>query len=395
MRLYYEEGNRMNTKTMTRSEWVLSQLCTKHNIIGALGIFSVLMYTILYGSNKVGIAMFFVAYFLITSWQMIATMIVVSVIVTAICAVLPFLAPVAFVIMLILFFARIGYVLKNWRAVISGLLVYGLAILLVVKQEYVYIAENKFYTAILYVAGKLPDGIWAIFSKPGIFVSAFTVALFVTGITFFYQMLLYWQYRNGYTASVALNIMGSIPLVIIALILPFLKAAPVDGGGVDGVSGDFAHDGGFAHEGGVHDGMVHDGAVHDGMVHDGAMHDGVRPPTGYHHVNGYMRTAPDGHTEYVHDYIRSNPDGILENNLSYNGHGTHSYTTEGSYELPADAVVHEQSFFAKIASVMDVSALSKTARSAFSPQRHTFSAVALVYLGVCMLSGTVIYIVYR
>ena len=131
------------------------------------------------------------------------------------------------------------------------------------------------------------------------------IVLFVALIAFVFQLLLYWLYRNGYSSSGALNIM-----VIIALILPFLKAAAggvIAGGMADG----FAHDCAFAHDGAV---------SHEGLV---------KAPSGYHHVNGYTRIAPDGHTEYVHDYIRSTPDGILENNLSY--HGNHPIV-EGTYQ---------------------------------------------------------------
>ncbi len=382
---------------MTKSEWVMQQLCTKYNVLSALGIFMVVMYTAISGRNTVGIALFFVAYFLFTSWRMIATMIVVSIVVTAVCAVLPFLAPIAFGIMVFLFFARISYVLKNWRAVISGLLVYGLAWVLVAKQEIFYSIAYKFHKAAFYAAGKLPDGLWNLFSSPNLFVEAFGIAALVTCVAFIYQLLLYWQYRNGYTSYGALNIMGSIPLVIIALILPFLKAAAVDGAVGDGVSGDFMHDGAFAHEGGVHDGAVHDGMVHDSMMHDSMMHDGVRPPTGYHHVNGYVRTAPDGHAEYVNGYIRSNPDGILENNLSYHGgHGAHPYTIEGgTYDTVTEMPAQEVSFFGKIASVMDVGALANTARGAFSMRKHTLRMLMLVYLGVCLTSSMVLYIVYR
>ena len=112
-----------------------------------------------------------------------------------------------------------------------------------------------------------------------------TTPYFFTAL--FFQILLYWLYCNGYKSETALSIMGTIPLVIIALILPFLKVMHFDG-------------------------MMGDAHTVDVTPHDNV----IPPPDGYHHVNGYWRTMPNGHTEYVHSYIRSNPDGIIENNLS-------------------------------------------------------------------------------
>lgn len=395
---------------MTRSEWVMQQLCTKNNILSSLGIFAILVYSFYEEPKPLVIGVCFAAFFLITSWQMIATMIFVSIIVTAVCAVLPFLAPVAFVIMVFLFFARIGFVIKNWRAVLAGLMVYGLAAILMFRMEWMYRAENFVYVNVLApVMSFVPKSAFGFLANPNLFLHISYIMAFVTMVAFFYQMLLYWLYRNGYTASGALNIMGSIPLVIIALVLPFLKAASFDGPTADGVSGGVTHDGAFApegaHDGFVHDGMAHDGIVqHDGMAHDGIAHDGVRAPSGYHHVNDYTRMAPDGHLEHVRGYIRSNPDGIIENNLSYNGgHGPH-----GSYESAnhgtawgssrsAEEAAGDWTDFKDVPDVIDVGALSGTARSTavFSPRKHIVSTLMMVYFMAFLGVSCVLYITLR
>ena len=95
------------------------------------------------------IACFFGAFFLFSAWRMILTMLIVSVYASIACFVFPFLAPIAFGIMVILFFARIGYVLKNWRAVVAGLLVYGLAHVLLYEMQKVYSVKFYIYEALV------------------------------------------------------------------------------------------------------------------------------------------------------------------------------------------------------------------------------------------------------
>lgn len=180
-----------------------------------------------------------------------------------------------------------------------------------------------------------------------------------------------------------MGIMGSIPLVILALLLPFLKAAAVDGVAGDGFSGDVMHDGGFAHDSVIgHDGM---------MGHDGV----VRAPSGYHHVNGYTRIGADGQPEYVQGYIRSNPDGILENNLSY--HVTHSHPTEGSvYE---NGAVHEYGVvnIGRYIEPMDSEALFQKVRWSFSMEQHAARMLGLIYGTVFFMTSTVMvmYVYYK
>ena len=138
------------------------------------------------------------------------------------------------------------------------------------------------------------------------------------------------------------------------------------------------------------DGFAHDGAfAHDGVVsHEGL----VKAPSGYHHVNGYTRIAPDGHTEYVHDYIRSNPDGILENNLSY--HGNHP-VVEGTYQaLPGEAA-HVPANTGHSLYVMLAGGMKSGWRVVANIGRHTLITLFLVYTAVFIVTGIVIYTVYR
>lgn len=367
----------MNKQTMTRSEWVSSQLLTWHNAISAIAIFSIIMYIFIKGHHPMVIIGFFCAFFILTAWRMLLTMVVVSVIASGICLAFPFLAPVAFIIMVVLFLARIGFILKNWRAVIAGMFVYGLALTLYFKIQWIYTGYHYIFSGLRQIVLLLPQSLLHLINRPAFFFTCLAFTTLAIVIAFIFQMLLYWLYRNGYTASGALSIMGSIPLVIIALILPFLKAAAVDGAIADGISGDFTHDGAFAPDSAV---------SHDGFI---------KAPSGYHHVNGYTRIAPDGHTEYVHDYIRSNPDEIIENNLSY--HGSHpAPTTSGS--LPGTTTPNTGQDVPATGSdtyVMLAGSIHSASRPVFSARRHLILTLMAVYIGAGILTSTAVYFIYH
>lgn len=283
---------------------------------------------------------------------MIYMMLAFSLIAGGLCAVFPFLAPVAFIIMIVLFIARIGFILKNWRAVISGLMVYGLAFVLYFRMDWLNTLYRPIYRGLATIVNTFPHVFFTVVHA-SLLVRVLALTALAALIAFVFQLLLYWLYRNGYSSSGALNIMGSIPLVIIALVLPFLKAAA---GGV---------------------------VSHEGLV---------KAPPGYHHVNGYTRIAPDGHTEYVHDYIRSNPDGILENNLSY--HGNHP-VVEGMYQaLPGEAA-HVPASTGHSLYVMLAGGMKSGWRVVANIGRHTLITLFLVYTAVLLVNSVVVYTVYR
>ena len=370
----------MSKTLMTRTAWTAKQLASLPNIFSAAAIFGILMYSFLHGYEPFMIAVFFAVFFLVTAWHMLAMMLVFSLLATVICMAFPFLAPIAFIIMVGLFIARIGFVLSNWRAVVAGLCVYGLALLLYFRFSWLGILYLPVSEGIRHIFHLLPASLLQMLGSPTIFLQCLTLTSLAGLITFGYQMLLFWLYRHGYSASRALNIMGSIPLIIIAMILPFLKAAAADGM----IGGDMA------------DGFTHDGAVgHDGFV---------KTPNGYQYVNGYTRIAPDGHTEYVHDYVRTNPDGVVENNLSYHGnagsHGAPGYAdgssiADGSYstisENPAPSVHAEgSSLFVMVTDFAkgSIRGLAKLGQS-------LFLRLVLIYAGLVVLAACAAYMSYR
>ncbi|WP_279018225.1 hypothetical protein [Megasphaera elsdenii] len=135
----------MDRQQMTRREWVSAQLTTWQNVLSAIWIFAILMYTFIHDFNPWVIIGGFVGFFIVTAWQMIYMMLAFSLIAGGLCAIFPFLAPVAFIIMIVLFIARIGFILKNWRAVIAGLMVYGLAFVLYFRMDWLNTLYRPIY----------------------------------------------------------------------------------------------------------------------------------------------------------------------------------------------------------------------------------------------------------
>jgi hypothetical protein len=196
----------------------------------------------------------FAVFFLVTSIRLMWKMVVFMLIVGVVLAILPFLAPFAIILMIVLFILRIGYVLQNWRPFATGLLIYGSSVPLALRTE-----ELRQWS------GQLQN-----YTEPA------CVAV-IGGVVL--HSLLVWQYHKGYSTQRALGIMGSVPLIIIAFVLPFLKLHI----GFGEAGPDFAHGG-----------------------------QGVGP-------DGHLVPAKGGDLVHVKTYMRTVPDGDPTNNLSYHG----------------------------------------------------------------------------
>ena len=347
---------------MTQNKWAFSQLITWQNIFSVSSILLIMLYFLLYNYSQYVILCFFILFFLVTAWEMMINMILFSLAAGAIVFLLPFLAPVAFIIMVLLFLVRIEFIITNWKPVLAGFFIYGLAYLLY-KESYFLTPIFKLGVSLIQF---IPDMIKSMVN--------FDFFSFCYGNTFaactiacIFQLLLYWLYRNGYSASGALNIMGSIPLVIIALMLPFLKAAAFDGMFDAGHTGDFAHNADVSHDGYI-----------------------VKPPDGYHHVNGYERVAPDGHIQHVAGYIRSNPDGIVENNLSYHGNYDAVNGTE-SIPFSDNTVSHGGKFLPDSFYVMTVGFYNKSVAKIFSLGKSIALIIILLFAAGSLLISTAVY----
>lgn len=133
------------------------------------------------------------AFLLITSFHMIWKMLIFIALISIVLAVLPFLAPLAVIVMIVLFIMRINYVIENWRPVAMGLVFYGSSIPLFASFQTYYLHA---------------------YGHP--FIISIVGALLL-------HIVLSWLLSHGYSTKTALGIMGSVPIVILAFILPFLK----------------------------------------------------------------------------------------------------------------------------------------------------------------------------
>ncbi|MFS0864554.1 hypothetical protein, partial [Fredinandcohnia sp. 179-A 10B2 NHS] len=144
-----------------------------------------------------------------------------------------------------------------WRPFVSGLTVYGSSFYLWGRaQEYMYWGYSLTEPVLMAV---------------------------LSGVSM--HFLLRWLYRHGYSSSSALGIMGSVPLIIISFVLPFLK--------------------------------MHVSLDAFGETYAEAKHFTSEP-----YVNKYTNvteTTSHPRTTYVESYVRTAPDGDPTNNLSYNG----------------------------------------------------------------------------
>jgi hypothetical protein len=250
-------------------EWVRKQMDSSHHKLAIylfpMVVFLGYLHPILFG---IGLILFF----LVTSFKMLKSMLFWMIVLGVISFVLPFLAPVIFIIMIILFFMRIGYVVNNWRPFVSGLLLYGISGGLIGRSSYLY------YSYDISSTGSIIEG-------------AIVSILCFIGL----RLLLRWLYQYNYTSYAALGIMGSVPVIVIAFVLPFLKLH---------VGGDF-----FATE------------TNTNIE--------TKPVNGEGYTETKIRTGEPVGTSttvpaeqplvHVKDYVRTAPDGDPTNNLSYTG----------------------------------------------------------------------------
>ncbi|PEW06168.1 hypothetical protein CN425_02435 [Bacillus cereus] len=276
-------------------EWIASQKETNHHKI-AITLFPISLFLGYIHPGLFGLGLFL--FFIITSFKLLKKMLFFMLILGIISVILPFLAPIIFIVMLVLFFMRIQFVLKNWRPFLAGLLVYGIAAILLARMSFDPTSASLAYD-----------------SSP----SKLIESIIVSGLGFIgIRTTLIWLYGHNYSSYAALGIMGSVPLIIISFILPFLKM----------------HVGGDAYvaEPGMVDGHAVTGET---VVHSSDAH--ITKGTNVQHVQSYVRTAPDGdvtnnlsyhgpdakpvNTEMVavKSHVRTAPDGDVTNNLSYHG----------------------------------------------------------------------------
>ena len=196
-------------------------------------------------------------FFAVTSIKVVKKSILIMLIVFVVTAIFPPLGLVVGILALIFFLLRITFVIENWRALTVGLYAYGIYLLVVVFNAFFYetiVVQATVRIVDFFSAGGETavetfgqQGVDAVnattaFMKEAIHVGAYVFPLF---LAFGFHRLLGWLYKHGYSTNRAFQVIGLTPLVVMAIVLPFLK---IDLGGdtlfagsladgTDGVSG--------------------------------------------------------------------------------------------------------------------------------------------------------------
>lgn len=163
-------------------------------------------------------------FFLITSFQFLKSMLVYLIILTGAMIVFAPLAPIILVMVIVLFLLRIHYVYEHWRAMLAGLILYGVTGLFLYQvTDSAYLLLPLFFDFIVRIdsymgSASLFDYSWTLILLELIEPLFFSIIGF-----FLLRQLLIWLYRHEYTSYSALGLMGSVPLVILSFVLPFLK----------------------------------------------------------------------------------------------------------------------------------------------------------------------------
>ena len=237
----------------------------------------------------VGIILFFLYYI----WRRILSILLSAILCIAIIALLPFLAPIAFVIMVILFFRRINYFFDNFPVMLVGFYMYGVA-----------------WFSIAYTTNFH-------FHQPSLEMTL----IIATFSTLIFHFLLKGLYKLGYTLDIALPMMATMPLIILLLILPFVKAIDA----FEGSGGDIVSDSAETSHNGNIDSVGEVRSLYN-STSENIDHINVDSNPGTHYTNDYYRMGSNGEIQHVRGYVATNPDGVLENNFSYKGE---SHSIEG------------------------------------------------------------------
>ncbi len=300
-----------------------------HRILLLITFFYIYL-NIAFPELRYGAIIFSAGLFICYTWRRILTIIICAAIAFILVRLHPALAPVAFILMAVIFLVRIGYIIRNWPAVLSGFYMYALAL------------GFAFYGSII------KSLLWMYFGWTGflfyhlfpypynvtIQTSFFAALVAFIGTWSFHKVIL-WLYRHHYGLQQALPIMGAAPLIIGLLFLPLLKAVDVIDGSFYGDSMDGTDTPGDT----VHGEAFHSSDTADSFHAADTAHsgDGIHSP-GTHYTHGYLRTGANGDVHYVRGYEATNPDGITENN--YSAHGISSVRGEPIPYEPAPPPQH-------------------------------------------------------
>lgn len=194
-----------------------------------------------------------------------------------------------FIASAIFFLMKISNFIKNWRAILAGVFIYLLPTLIV--------REMGYYLYYLIPVHKI------LYNLNASYLITQCIQLFVIGgfAGLVLHITLNWLYRNEYSSKSALSTMGSAPLIILLIMIPFIINAVGD------LIDDVVNAGSS-----MGDDFVSFRDGYDTIDLDG---DGIND--NIHNVKGHYRSAPNGGLTYIDPHIRTNPNSIVSDNISY------------------------------------------------------------------------------
>lgn len=259
--------------------WVDVQKKTRHHKLAVILFPSVVFLAYI---NPFVYCLSLAIFCLITSFTLLKRMLIWMILLGIISFIFPFLMPVLLIVMIIFFIMKINYIISNWRPFAAGWVLYGFAGGLAVHSFKMFLFDLQQQSVPL--------------------MSHFIEACFMVALSYFMiRLILVGLYKCKYSSYEALGIMGSVPIVIISLILPFLKLFV----GTDAF------------------------APTDHLSYGHTVADGAHVQS--HHVNGYVRTAPDGDPTNNLSYKGPAPSPVSPDKLFVHGYSTSTSSTTDSY----------------------------------------------------------------
>lgn len=283
----------MNTKISPHKAWAKTQSKTMDHRIAVL-LYSIICGLIVIKPNIAfwGPFIFFIITALTKMGDMLSYMIFSMIVTTIASLINPVLG---FIVSAIFLLMKISNFIKNWKAIVAGVLIYLLPSLLLYKIGYylIYPVDHLLYTS---------DVSYQLVQLINILIIGGFGGLIL-------HITLNWLYKNEYSSKSALATMGSAPLIILLLIIPFIINAV----------GNFIDD--IINAGGMADDFI---SFKDGYNHESYTQfetidlDGDGINDNIHQVRGHYRSTPSGGVTYVDPHIRTNPNAIVSDNISHN-----------------------------------------------------------------------------
>ena len=162
--------------------------------------------------------LFILGFFFVSTFKVMGKLIIVMAAVFALTAIFPPLAAVIAALSVVFLLLRIKFLVQNWRALLVGIYTYFVYLAVVVFNG--FFAKLIVIKIASLIAGLFQDNTVVEYGSTAFLIAAY---LFPLILTIIFHRLLKWLYQHGYGTDRAFYVMGLTPLILIAVILPFLK----------------------------------------------------------------------------------------------------------------------------------------------------------------------------